>query len=390
MQGKISKYLKRIFLLLLIAIPVILLIGYSMDARVHYADNPLALNWNNDGPYVFFENDSILSINYIKGNSTDGFFLEQKNTPVDSFKYAKCYYPIDSTSFDFPIKTDFETPKSTYSDTNKILAISDIEGNFKTFRNFLINNQVIDDNLNWTFGNGHLVLIGDFIDRGYFDTQVLWFIYKLEYEAKKLGGYVHYILGNHELKMMQGNYYATDPKYSDIAAILEKKQIELYDSNSLIGNWLASKNALELINGNLFVHGGIHPDLAHSKLSIEEINQIIRLHYYRPFEAAKNEKQIEFLISTSTGPCWYRGYFKDGLSQEQIDSTLERFNAKSVIVGHTIQSKVNSRYNRKVIGIDVQHPNDDHKLWPEGKSEALFIDGKIYYRIFNNGDKKEI
>ena len=361
-----------------------------MDARVHYDDNPLALNWNNEGPYIFFSNDSILNINYIKGNNEDGFYLDQKDYPIDSLTSAKCYYPIDSTSFYFPIKTDFEIPNSTYDDNNRILAISDIEGNFKTFRNFLINSKVIDENLNWTFGNGHLVLVGDFIDRGYFDTQVLWFVYKLEREAEKQRGNVHYIIGNHELKMMQGNYGSTDPKYYDIASILGKQQIELYDSNSLIGNWLASKNALELINGNLFVHGGIHPDLGESKLSIEEINQIIRLHYYRPFEPKKNRKQVELLISTATGPCWYRGFFKDGLTQEQIDIVLAKFNAKSVIVGHTIQSNVNSRYNGKVIGIDVQHPNDDHKLWPDGKSEALFIEGEKYYRVFDNGEKTDI
>ena len=78
--------------------------------------------------------------------------------------------------------------------------------------------------LNWTFGNGHLVLVGDFVDRGFSTTQVLWFIYKLEQEAEKQGGYVHYILGNHELKNMQGNYESASLKYFHVAAILEKQQ----------------------------------------------------------------------------------------------------------------------------------------------------------------------
>jgi hypothetical protein len=200
---------------------------------------------------------------------------------------------------------------------------------------------------------------------------------------------VHYIIGNHELKMMHGDYGVTDPKYNEIAALLGKQQIEIYNSNSLIGKWLASKNALELINGKLFVHGGIHPDLGKSALSIEEINQIIRSNYYKPFKSGNYANQ-ELLISPETGPCWYRGYFKKNLSQEQIDISLDKFNARLVIVGHTIQSKVNRKYKGKVIGIDVHHPNDDHKLWPEGKSEALFIKGEKYYRVFDNGDKEEI
>ena len=57
------------------------------------------------------------------------------------------------------------------------------------------------------------------------------------------------------LKNMQGNYESASLKYFHVAEILEKQQNELYDSNSFIGKWMASKNTLELINGNLFVHG---------------------------------------------------------------------------------------------------------------------------------------
>lgn len=369
---------------------IAIIIGSFMGAKVHYGDNPLALNWENEGPYIFFKNERTLEVQYIKRNMDGEYYSTQQDYPVDSLFSATSYYPLDDTSFDFEIKTDFDVPKSTYNDNNKILAISDIESNFKTFRNFLVNNQVIDENLNWTYGKGHLVLVGDFIDRGYFTTQVLWFTYKLEQEAEKQGGNVHYIIGNHELKMMHGNYRVTDPKYRDIASILGKKEMESYNTNSLIGKWLASKSAIELINGNLFVHGGIHPDLAQSKLALEEMNQVIRANYYQAFDLASTKTQDKLLISNKTGPSWYRGYFKDDLTQQQVELGLKKFNAKSVIVGHTLQAKVNRLYDGKVIGIDVPHPNDDHKLWPEGKSEGLLIEGDKYYRVFDNGEKQEI
>jgi hypothetical protein len=130
--------------------------------------------------------------------------------------------------------------------------------------------------------------------------------------------------------------------------------------------------------------------LAESKLTLEEMNQVMRANYYHPFSPDSSKTQEELLISNKTGPCWYRGYFKDGLTQQQVELGLKKFNAKSVIVGHTLQTKVNSLYDGKVIGIDVSHPNDDHKLWPEGKSEGLFIEGDKYYRIFDNGEKQEI
>ena len=94
--------------------------------------------------------------------------------------------------------------------------------------------------------------------------------------------------------------------------------------------------------------------------------------------------------STKTGICWYRGYFKEDLTQEQVESVLNKFNAKSITVGHTLQSKVNSQFNGKVIGIDIKHPKDYKKYWPNGKTEGLLIKGNKYYRVFANGDKKEI
>ena len=237
---------------------------------------------------------------------------------------------------------------------------------------------------------GHLVLVGDFVDRGWSVTQVLWFIYKLEQDAIKQGGFVHFIIGNHELKNMQGDYGATAEKYLAVSNILGKVQSDLYDPNSFLGKWMSSKNALELINGNLFAHGGIHPDVADSNLSLDEINQVIKSNYYIP-SFPKKEKTIEQLLtSTKTGICWYRGYFKEDLTQEQVDRGLNKFNAKSIVVGHTLQSKVNRQYNGKVIGIDVKHPKDYHKNWPSGESEGLLIDGNNYYRVFANGDKKEI
>ena len=120
------------------------------------------------------------------------------------------------------------------------------------------------------------------------------------------------------------------------------------------------------------------------------MNQVIRANYYQAFDLASTKTQDKLLISNKTGPSWYRGYFKDDLTQQQVELGLKKLNAKSVIVGHTLQAKVNRLYDGKVIGINVPHPNDDHKLWPEGKSEGLLIEGDKYYRVFDNGEKQEI
>lgn len=390
MKKRIVRYLQHIVSTLLILAVIAVLFGLYHGASLHYADHPLKYNIGNEGPYVFYKNDSTLNVNYVKGNKKDGFYVDKKEYSVNSEISTTSYFQIDSTSFEFKIKSDIKIPKTTYNDENPIVAISDIEGGYKAFRDFLINSEVIDTNLNWTFGKGHLVLVGDFVDRGWSVTQVLWFIYKLEQDATEQGGFVHFIIGNHELKNLQGNYKATAEKYLGVANILGKVQSEFYNTNSFLGKWVSSKNALELINGNLFAHGGIHPDVADSKLTLDEINQVIQSNYYTPYYPKKEKTIEQLLTSTKTGICWYRGYFKDDLTQEQVDRGLNKFKAKSIIVGHTLQSKVKKTYNGKVIGIDVHHPKDYHKNWPNGKSEGLLIENDKYYRVFSDGKKKEI
>ncbi|MCF8246687.1 MAG: metallophosphoesterase [Saprospiraceae bacterium] len=389
MKKRIIRYLKHIFATITVLLLVGIAILLSEDGAIHYGDNPLQMNWENDGPYVFFEGDSILKIQYIKGNHEDGFYADSKEYLADSIFNASCHFNLDNTEFNFSIdENQISIPASTYNVEGNIFAVSDIESSYRTFRDLLISSNVIDKNLTWSYGNGHLVLVGDFVDRGFSTTQVLWFIYKLEQEATKQGGKVHFILGNHELKNMQANYESSSPKYTHVAYILEKQQHELYNKNSFIGRWLASKNTMELINGHLFVHGGIHPEIANIDMDLDEMNETIRARYYQGYFPKKEKSDEQLLVSTDKGPSWYRGYFKDdNLTQAQVEEGLRKFNAQSVIVGHTIQSKVNKKWNGKVIGIDVQHPKDFHKNWPSRKSEALLIENGDIYRVLVNGKK---
>jgi hypothetical protein len=294
---------------------------------------------------------------------------------------------LEEQDIDFKVSLNIRTPPSIYDDNRPILAISDIEGGYKAFRDFLIAHDVINDALSWTFGKGHLVLVGDFVDRGNSVTQVLWFIYKMEQEAKKHGGNVHFIIGNHEIKNMQENFYNASEKYLYIASIIDKKQSDLYGEDSLLGRWIASKNTIERINGRLFVHGGIHPKISEFDYSLEEINQIVRKNYRKPYYTKRDRNNEDFLVSSNTGPSWYRGYFKDDLSQEDIEKGLDKFGAQAVIVGHTLQWSVKKLYQGKVFAIDVKHPKDYRTSFPSKNSEGLLIESENYYRLFSDGSK---
>jgi len=381
---RIIRYFAHIIGTALVATIIGAIVIISMNGTFDYNHNDLGLNLDGEGPYVFFESDSTYSVNYIKGDKHEGFYLDtkmyQKGNPV----IVDCHFPLDKTSFDIQLNPTFTPPRSIYDDGEKIVALSDIESGFKTFRDYLVNNGIVDGNLNWSFGKGHLVLVGDLVDRGMSTTQVLWLIYKLEQEAKAKGGHVHFIIGNHELYNMQGKFKSASYKYYGVASILGKQHHNLYDDNSFIGRWMASKNTMEMINGNLFTHGGIHPDILDHDVSLDDINRISRNHYRKSFYPRPEKTIGQLILSNRKGLSWYRGYFDEELKQEEVDKTLEKFGAKAVIVGHTPQWTVKSLYNNKVFAIDVKHPKDYKDNWPHKKSEGLLIEGDKYIRLLHN------
>lgn len=97
-----------------------------------------------------------------------------------------------------------------------------------------------------------------------------------------------------------------------------------------------------------------------------------------------------FLRSSTTGPAWYRGYFKDDLSQQQVEQGLNAVGAEAVVVGHTLQSKVNAMYDNKVFAIDVRHPKDYPTSFPLRRSEGLLIKAGQYSRLLEDGGERPL
>jgi hypothetical protein len=54
-------------------------------------------------------------------------------------------------------------PKCKWDAPTKMLALSDVEGEYDSLLKFLTSNQVVDDNGHWAFGKGHLVGVGDYV-----------------------------------------------------------------------------------------------------------------------------------------------------------------------------------------------------------------------------------
>ena len=318
-----------------------------------------------DGPYLFHEKGEWVAYKI----SNDG--LEKKSLPLNRMAETfKVSTDNPNESFEVRLKPGLSFELSTYEMPSKLLAIADIEGNFGAFRKLLQSAGVIDKNLKWSFEDGHLVLVGDFFDRGSMVTEVLWLIYKLEWEAFEEGGHVHFILGNHEIMNMQDDFTYVNPKYRTSSEIMDRSLNAFYSDASELGQWLRTKNIVEKIGDHLFVHGGISNPVNGLKYSIEEINSAVR-----PYLGWVESKGgvVKYLLS-SEGPLWYRGYYLGEDDSETVGQTCEVFGVEKIITGHTVVAdQISTHYGGRVINIDTPHAS--------GKSEALLIEDGRYYRL---------
>ena len=51
----------------------------------------------NEGPYVFYENDTTLSVNYISGNKEMGFAVDESQQSIHAKTELSCYFNFPPT-----------------------------------------------------------------------------------------------------------------------------------------------------------------------------------------------------------------------------------------------------------------------------------------------------
>lgn len=347
-----------------------------------------------DGPYVFYKGDKIIVKNCVpdgdKIKVTETVLTKDEKDNITLNCKKAGYKPAE---FSFKLKSKLETPKSEYEASDKIFAISDIEGNFASFTQMLKHAGVIDEKLNWSFGNGHLVVIGDIFDRGIHVTECLWLLYSLEEQAKKSGGFVHTMFGNHDMMNLRGDLRYIEDKYNVVPEAMGITYRELFGVDTELGRWLRTKNSIVKIGEKIFVHGGLSPKLAETGLNIDEINDKMRDLMYISHRR-ESDKTLK-LLAGSFGPMWYRGYFMASkkrykkATDEEVNKVLAHFKGKQVYVGHTIFDKPEAHYNRKIIAVDVKHTADHVIADPENISWGVLIEKDKLTRIdlFNNREK---
>ncbi|HAF30644.1 MAG TPA: metallophosphoesterase [Bacteroidales bacterium] len=322
-----------------------------------------------DGPYIFYENDQV-KVKWIYRNREVERTIKGDNFNIIKrkfgFEFKKAW--IDQN------KADSINYIQNFSGVKNLIAISDVHGQYEVFIKLLKEHGIIDKHFNWIFGKGHLVVLGDIMDRGPRVTETFWLIYKLEQQAKQAGGMVHFILGNHELMVLNNDIRYINEKYIESAQRMNTTYSQIYSENSFLGKWLRKKPVVITINDMLFVHAGISTEFINKGFTVKDANSIfIHKIVGKSWDSILKDSTLSFMMDDK-GPIWFRGYFIDNrLKESEIDSILHYFDKTRILVGHTSLPNITLLYHGKVFGIDSNIKEGDY-------GEVLIYENGTFYR----------
>lgn len=327
-----------------------------------------------DGPYLMEQSGGWIARS-IAGDEAAPQVVEKPMRTGDSF-----VVPAVGSMPAFNVRV--RAPDGVAADTIELagatpaFVIADTHGEYEILGELLRAQGVVDDRLQWAFGSGHVVVLGDVFDRGAHQIEILWLFYELEAQASRAGGGLHLLIGNHEAMVLGGDLRYLNPKYLRTQALLGTSYAQLVGTGTLLGQWLRTRPALMKIGDSLCMHGGISPELLQLGLDVRQINVRVRdvLHGSRLDEQRAREAQ--FLLGR-LGPLWYRGYFPDSTDSPATSADVERmlsyFNVRQILVGHTRVPSVTLLYGRRVVAVQV-YPHREERSGA-AVMEALRIDG---------------
>lgn len=279
-----------------------------------------------------------------------------------------------------------------WTGVQRVVAIGDVHGDYQQFVTLLREAQLIDQRNRWTGGATHLVQTGDILDRGPESRKVMELLMSLETQARRAGGQVHALIGNHEAMNIYGDLRYTsaqeyqafrDGNSEKVRASFYQRHVEslkksmppeelpelderyrrawearyplgyfehrfAFSNQGRFGKWILGHNAIIKINDTLFLHGGLSPKYAND--SIPAINQKVRTELEDPAQLSGG------IVVDEEGPLWDRGLAlaEENLLTPHVEQLLEKYGARRIVLGHTVtEGAVIPRLQGKVLLIDV-------------------------------------
>jgi hypothetical protein len=338
-----------------------------------------------DGPYVTQSADGTWTSRSIFGDDTALQVVEREVKVGDDIQIPAVGRV---TAFTVNLRRPPRVPdpdEVKLKRTTPLFVMADTHGEYEIAVQLLRAQRVIDDKLGWSFGKGHFVVTGDVFDRGPHQTEIFWLLYKLEAEAKRAGGALHLLLGNHESMAMGGDERYLHPKYPQVREVLGARNYsELWNEHTLLGRWLRTKATVLKIGDYLAVHGGISRETVDRRLTLAQMNAEVR----NTLGAMPKGN----FVRGNEGPQWYRGYFpeatKTTATSEDVDAALAFYGVKSILVGHTIVDTVKPLFGGRVIAVQVYPHIDERTGRPV--MEALRVENGKFFRARIDGTREPL
>ena len=323
--------------------------------------------------------------------------LNNKAKPEDKNTKTNCYLP--------PAK--------------KVVAIGDIHGDLTSaikslklagvISKNISNNPKNFDDIEWIGGDTIVVQIGDQIDRVRpsnlvnnlcpdddeelcqdegSDLKIISLFTSLNDKAKKKGGAVISIIGNHELMNILGDFrYVSPREFKEFGSYFNAKKTqkknkfpygykqrkEAFKPGGILSKKLANNYySIFQVGSWVFVHGGISPELANS-YTINDVNKHVKNWLLGNTDSdTKNAIEILYHNDDDTfSPFWCRLYSDldewNSSKEKQFHKAIKYLNFKNntskttpikgMIMGHTPQFNfnkgINSSCNKKLWRIDI-------------------------------------
>lgn len=291
--------------------------------------------------------------------------------------------------------------QSEFDGVERIVVIGDLEGAYEKYLDMLRTAGLINERGDWIGGRAHLVQLGDIPDRGPNSRAIMDHLMRIEGQARRAGGRVHALIGNHEAMNVEGDLRYVHPgEYAAFATrnsprlrarhlqntidflranppeggvptfddawraaweaqhplgFVEHRQA--WNVEGRYGRWIASHNTVIRINDTLFMHGGLGPSFVAPDRNTMN----------RAVQGALNGEPLagfENILVNQEGPLWYRGLARNEEATEapHLDAVLQRHGVRRIVVGHTkLAPAIIPRFGGRVIVADVanvaNHPD---------------------------------
>ena len=277
----------------------------------------------------------------------------------------------------------------------RVVVFGDLHGDYAKFHDMLREAGLINARDDWSGGTTHLVQVGDVPDRAPDTRKIMDLLIKLEPQARRAGGYLHALIGNHEAMNMEGDLRYTTPGefaafatpnsaalrdryYAAVVAALKahppaeglptfdaafRAQFDAdhplgwvehqiaWSTQGPYGRWVLTHPAIIRIDDALYLHGGLGPEFV--PFDYDVMNKAVIAALNHQPEAKDGPHDI---LWNEQGPLWYRGLAQHDESAEaaNVAAILARYHVSHIVIGHTKQyTAVNARFDGRVLLTDI-------------------------------------